>query len=317
MTATPQPPPPPPPPPPPKKASGRDDGEKQARMAIGRIHRGLRSLRGLFIMDAILIGIVFLASFGTDSTLFKLIAGGLFVGAVAGAILVVYKPLPWCIAIATGHTLLALIAPTIVTIGIAVLLWWAVKVALDANTLMRLYPDAWEGPGGTYTGRSKKDVGSKWQERAKADRQKRTRNVLLFVVLPLVLLIAGAILFGSKDDGGDTPTWQPPVVETPTESVEPHVQRFADAWNASDFEAVMELVHPEEQSTIRKLVSKVIRRRNWANAHPNASTGTLEEYDPAHYYAWHDLEGYGRVRISWEWADGRWTIVRFKFKKES
>ena len=315
--------PPPPPPPPPRKRKSRDrprdERMKAARVEIGKAMRGLRSLRGLFIVDAVLLGILFAASLTSDFGLFQVLSGVMFVTAAAGAVLVVYQPWIWGLVLAIGHTLLALLAPSIITIGIAVLLWFAVKIAADTRRLLRLYPDAWQGRNTTYSGRDAAEVGSKWRDRAREDRRKRTQKVLLFVVLPAVLLVVGMIVFSQRSGSGNgsRQAYTPPPVVEPSEPLEPTAEAFRTVWNASDFDGAMAQVLPAERDRIRRLVRKVIRRRKWDGAFPTASAAKLEEHSASQYYAWHDLEGYGTLRVSWEWSDGRWWVVRVKFKKGS
>ncbi len=295
---------------------------KDAHMAIGKVHRGLRSLRGLLVVDAVTLGIIFaLSQLGNPPSVVSVFLGTLFVGAVLGAVLVVDNPYPWCIMLALGHSGLAalmMLSPGLtayIAVGIALLLWWAVGQAATARRMKREYPDAWAEGSRTYTGLDSAAIGSKFRDRAKADQKKRTQRLLLIIGVPLGLLVGAVLLFSGPSDGGGGSSYTPKPPAKPTKPLDARAKAFEDAWNTSTRASVVALIAPSEKTTLERLLRKVIRRRKWADAYPAAAPGELTKYDATHYYAHHDLEGYGFVTVSWVWEHDDWWIVRFKFKQ--
>ena len=296
---------------------------KDAHRAIGRVYRGLRNLRGLLIVDAVVLGLMFVISLlAAPVNPVTIVLGVLFIGAALGSVMVVHEPYPWCIILAVAHTglaLLMMLVPGImaaVAVAIAALLWWAVWQAASARSLMREYPEAWAKGNRTYTGRGGDQIGSKFRDRSRAEQKQRTRRLLLLIGLPLALLIGAALFFavGDEDSQAGGPYVARPI-EKPTTSVDVRAGGFQDDWNQSSLDLLLTRIAPSERDTIERLLRKVIRRRHWDGAFPRASTPDLTEYDAAHWYAVHTLEGYGSVRVSWVWENGDWWIVRLKFKK--
>ena len=299
-----------------------DEDTRYAHREIGRVHRGLATLRGLLVVDATLLGLIVIPTFifGEPGPI-TLALAAIFVAAVVGAVLVVRNPYPWTLGLAIGHTLLALLmwlAPgfsAIVASLIAALLWWAVSVAANARNLKRAFPDAWAENSRTYTGLSEDAVGSKFRDRAKQERAAKRKQMLLYVVLPIVVLIVGVIVMANMRD--DEPTYPTaPKVEKPTKPLGPRAEALRAAWNTSDFDQVRELIAPSERDKLERLVRKVIRRRKWKDDWPHAGAPLLERYDDTRRYAHHELVGYGALKVSWVWEDGNWWCVRLGFKKD-
>lgn len=304
----------------------KEKRERAARKEIGQIYRGLRNLRGLFVADAVLLGVIFVFSLATGSLLFQAISGVMFAAAVAGSVLVVQQPYLWSLVLALGHSPLAVLGALsilfgganlvgIVSVGLAVMLWMAVRIGARAHRLLKRHPDAWDGGRASYTGRRSEEMDSKWADRAREAKRKRTRNILLYVGIPLVLLVLAVVFLASREPTEQRVSFAPAPIARPTAPLAPQAARFGSAWNASDLYAVMELVLPAERTRLHRLTAKIVRRRKWTGAFPAAGAARLEEHDAASFYAWHDLTGYGSVRVSWQWIDDAWWIVRFKFKK--
>lgn len=299
-----------------------DEDTRYAHREIGRVHRGLATLRGLLVVDATLLGLIVIPTliFGEPGPI-TLALAAIFVAAVVGAVLVVRNPYPWTLGLAVGHTLLALpmwLAPSfnsIVATLIAALLWWAVSVAANARNLKRAFPDAWTENSRTYTGLSEDAVGSKFRDRAKQERAEKRKQMLLYVGLPVAILIVGLVVRANLRD--DEPTYpSAPKVEKPTKALEPRAAALQAAWNTSDFDQVREFIAPSERDSLERLVRKVIRRRKWKDNWPDAGAPLLERYDDTRRYAHHELAGYGALKVSWMWENGDWWCVRLSFKKD-
>ena len=116
----------------------RDETEArlEATRAIGWAVKNLKVLRILFIIDAVLMGLVALLASGAGVDTLAYIALGCGLLAVGGAIFVVQQPAAWSLVLAIAHSVPAVFAIWIAGLGfvnvnsilsvlLAVLLWLA------------------------------------------------------------------------------------------------------------------------------------------------------------------------------------------------
>ena len=97
--------------------------------------------------------------------------------------------------------------------------------------------------------------------------------------------------------------------------MEPVAALFEATWNASEHEKVKAFVAESERPSRWATFDRITRKYKWQETLPRASDRRLERHNDSQWLSFHELEGYGEIRIWWEWEHPKWVIVRWQFKK--
>ncbi|MDJ0974067.1 MAG: hypothetical protein QNJ98_06370 [Planctomycetota bacterium] len=305
----------------------RDETEArlEATRAIGWAVKNLKVLRILFIIDAVLMGLVALLASGAGVDTLAYIALGCGLLAVGGAIFVVQQPAAWSLVLAIAHSVPAVFAIWIAGLGfvnvnsilsvlLAVLLWLAVNMALKTTRLLAQYPDVWAARRMRGEVRTDDTMGSKHRDAARKRAQKRNLTIV-GVVGGVALVIAALVAFkGNGDDRPGGGTAAPRA--KPTIALEKTAGDFAEAWGLEGMAGISPFIADPARSRIARGFNRMIRRHEWnREAFPPISNMRIETVNDWVSEAHFDVKDYGTMRSSWEWDKDRWLLYRVKFKR--
>lgn len=311
------------------RADAPDSGKQvrlEASRALGIALRGLKSLRTLFIVDAA----TFFCALGLASLVTErfgmmpvIVTGALFLGAIIAAIYVVQHPVNACFGMAIAHTLTAAwfvkTLPgsylTWIAVGVAIVVWFSVKMALSTQRMLADAPDLWIAH--KFRG---KDTGAdvKWRERAHKKQQEQRQKMFLYVLLPAVVAVIALILMnrgGDEEESRYSYKPSPPRVEpTPTSAVEPEMDKFLKHWNGNNLRAVKGMVAEERREKVDPFLDKMVRRHKW-DPLPKATGHRFERSRKSRITGWAVVDGYGAMGVRFDWKT-KWVITKFRFQPD-
>jgi hypothetical protein len=192
-------------------------------------------------------------------------------------------------------------------VAIAVALWLVVPVANRARQLMREHPDLYitERWRGRRASADESESGRRLRQRMAAERARTRRNILIGAIVVIAAAAVIAFLGGRTREPATEPAeeWVPPT------SIEPYTERFLEAWNRSDLEALGKLIHARDSRYLAK-VRRRLRKRGWEERLPTLLPGRFDQQEDDQKlevtFALKDYDGTVELGTVWWWADGAW-----------
>ncbi len=310
----------------PRQRSTSDEEMRQgASRAIGAARRSLKAMRFLFLVDAVLVGLllVLLLSVPDVTLLWKFAFGGLFAAAVLGAVFVVRQPVLCALPLAIFHTAAAIPVlwlgvqgiTDMMCVTLAFLLWGAVAMAFNTQKLLKAYPDVWAARHMRGEGRSSDEMGSKWRDQARADRREAWKKIALYGVLPFVLAVGALVVFsGDGAENGERHTAQRPPPK-PAEPVDAKLTAFQTAWNEQSLMDIRAFFAKDVEVRKARLLGKLFRRRGWVKQRAPIVPKRKETAALHQIAVFWTIEGESKVmQTDWQWESGAWWLLDLKLR---
>jgi hypothetical protein len=290
----------------------KEDRERlRASREIGRAYRNVESIRRLYLVAAVMLGLLGVV----------VVTANLWAGVVLGVgmVLLIFasedvrvrpgRGSLWIAVLITafvGHMVWSADHPTVLAIwgvAIAIALWCVVPLAFRVQRLMKQHPDLyitqkWQGRRGaapeTECGRR---VAAETRRQAAQGRRR-----LLILGGSFVLFIAAVVVVKQQSappGPGPAPT-RPPFAS--------RAENFRLAWNNGGLDAVAMFLAPDERSSRRRRIERLMKKRDWHLRRPRLGEPTVE--DIGRVKVTYPIEGLPddvvfTVYFAWD-ADGWW-----------
>ena len=306
--------------------------KRDIERTLGRARAQLKGIRiamgVLACLSALATAIILLAATVDRAFLMPALVAVVFTGAIlAGTIFFYAQPLVWTLVSACLATVLAILAPGILEIFLAVGLWGALPLTLKITKLRREYPNLITSAKLKH--RDRRDVGTsaarvRAEERRAQRRHAAVQPILIvggIVLLVVVGVIATVQLTADPPPPRRTATAPPPAPSlSPEEEARikalfgPALQQFHQAWSASDLDAIIAMGTQDFFDNRLASVKEILRRERWDTGFPEIEGPDLRGRG-AKREAWFPIFPKGTLKTHWSFVDGEWRLARTVFSR--